>query len=51
MLLFEMSALGFKFALLRLALNIPVIIIIAYIMGILIKKDEINVIYKKAEDL
>jgi uncharacterized membrane protein YraQ (UPF0718 family) len=51
MLLFEMTALGFKFALLRLAFNIPVIIIIAYIMGILIKKDEIRAIYKKAEDL
>jgi uncharacterized membrane protein YraQ (UPF0718 family) len=51
MLLFEMSALGFKFALLRLALNILVIIIIAYVMGILIKKDEVIAIYKKAEDL
>src|SRR4030066_2393562 len=51
MLLFEMSALGFKFALLRLALNILVIIIIAYIMGILIKKDEVIAIYKKAENL
>lgn len=51
MLLFEISALGFKFALLRLTINILVIIIIAYILGILIKKDEINVIYKKAEDL
>ena len=46
-----MSALGFKFALLRLALNILVIIIIAYVMGILIKKDEVIAIYKKAEDL
>lgn len=51
MLLFEMTALGFKFALLRLAINIPVIIIIAYFMGILIKKDEIEAIYKKAENL
>jgi len=50
MLLFEMTALGFKFALLRLALNILVIIIIAYIMGILIKKDEVSTIYKKTED-
>ena len=50
MLLFEMTALGFKFALLRLAINIPVIFIITYVMGILIKKDEINAIYKKAED-
>ena len=50
MLLFEMSALGFKFALVRLALNILVIIIIAYIMEILIKKDEVSAMYKKAED-
>ena len=50
MLLYEMSALGFKFALTRLALNIFVIIIIAYIMEILIKKDEVSAIYKKAED-
>ena len=51
MLLFEMTALGFKFALLRLAINIPVIIIIAYFMGILIKKEEVEAIYKKAENL
>jgi uncharacterized membrane protein YraQ (UPF0718 family) len=51
MLLFEISALGFKFALLRLILNIFVIISIAYLIEILIKKDEINVIYKKAESL
>ena len=48
MLLFEMTALGFKFALLRLAINIPVIIIIAYLMGALIKKDEVEAIYKNA---
>jgi len=51
MLLFEMTALGFKFALLRLAINIPLILIIAYVMGILIKKVEISAIYKKAEDM
>jgi uncharacterized membrane protein YraQ (UPF0718 family) len=51
MLLFEMTALGFKFALLRLVINIPVIIIIAYVMGILIKKDEIEAIYEKANKL
>lgn len=48
MLLFEMTALGFKFALLRLAINIPVIIIIAYLMGALIKKDEVEAIYENA---
>lgn len=50
MLLYEMTALGVKFALIRLALNIFVIIIIAYVMGILIKKDEVSAMYKKAED-
>ncbi len=50
MLLYEMSALGYKFALVRLALNIFVIIIIAYIMELVIKKDEISSIYKKAEN-
>jgi uncharacterized membrane protein YraQ (UPF0718 family) len=49
MLLFEISALGFKFALVRLGLNIFVIIIIAYLMGIFIKKDEVREIYRKAE--
>ncbi|MCL5771041.1 MAG: hypothetical protein M1479_02035 [Actinobacteria bacterium] len=51
MLLFEMTALGFKFALLRLAINIPLILIIAYVMGILIKKDELVAIYEKASKL
>ena len=51
MFLFEISALGFKFALTRFVINILVITIIAYIMGILIKKEEINTIYKKAENL
>lgn len=51
MLLFEMSSLGFKFALLRLGINIFVIIIIAYVMGLIIKKDEITAIYEKANNL
>jgi|SRR3989304_2357001 len=51
MLLFEISSLGFKFALLRLALNIFVIIIIAYLIGISVKKDEVLAMYKKAEKL
>lgn len=51
MFLFEISSLGYKFALIRLFLNILVVLIIAYIMEGLIKKDEINVIYKKAENL
>ena len=51
MLLFEMSTLGFKFALLRLTINIPVIILIAYLMGIFMKKDELETIYEKAGKL
>jgi uncharacterized membrane protein YraQ (UPF0718 family) len=51
MLLFEMSSLGFKFALLRLGINIFVIIIIAYATGLVVKKDEIAAIYEKANNL
>ena len=51
MLLFEMSSLGFKFALLRLGINIFIIIIIAYVMGLIIKKYEITAIYEKANNL
>jgi hypothetical protein len=51
MLLFEMSTLGFKFALLRLAINIPLIIFIAYLLEFLIKKDSIEAIYEKASKL
>lgn len=46
-----MSSLGFKFALLRLGINICVIIIIAYVMGLIIKKNEITAIYEKANNL
>jgi len=49
MFLFEMSALGAKFALTRLFINIPGIIIIAMILNKLISKEEIKSIYKKAE--
>jgi len=51
MFLFEISSLGFKFALSRLAINILVIIIIAYVMGALIKKEDIDKMYEKAESL
>lgn len=51
MLLFEMSALGSKFALTRLIIDIPGIIIIAYLLSAFISKDEINTIYKNAEKL
>ncbi len=49
MFLFEMSALGSKFALTRLAVDIPGIIIIALILSKLISKDEVKMIYYNAE--
>jgi uncharacterized membrane protein YraQ (UPF0718 family) len=51
MLLFEISSLGFKFALSRLVINILVIIIIAYAMGMLIKKEDVDKMYEKADRL
>ncbi|PRR80451.1 permease [Clostridium vincentii] len=51
MLLFEISALGKTFALTRLAIDIPGIIIIAYILAAFTSKDEIKKIYKNAEKL
>lgn len=51
MFLFELSALGEKFAITRLLVDIPGIIIIAYILSHVISKDEIKRIYKEAEAL
>lgn len=51
MVLFEISALGKTFALTRLAIDIPGIIIIAYILAAFISKDEIKKIYKNAQGL
>ncbi|MVX66323.1 permease [Clostridium chromiireducens] len=51
MLLFEISALGNTFAITRLLIDIPGIIIIAYILSAFASKDEINRIYKNAEKL
>lgn len=48
MLLFEISALGTKFTLTRLLIDIPGIIIIAYLLGAFVSKDEINEICKNA---
>jgi Predicted permeases len=50
MFLFEMSSLGIKFALTRLAVDIPGIIIIAFAMSKLITKEEVQSIYEKAEN-
>jgi uncharacterized membrane protein YraQ (UPF0718 family) len=51
MFLFEMAALGTKFAITRLLIDIPGIIIIAFILSKLISKDEIEQIYAAAENL
>ena len=49
MLLFEMSALGKRFALSRLAIDIVGIILIAWAMASALGKEEIERIYKNAE--
>ncbi len=49
MLIFEMTSLGTKFAITRLLVDIPGIIIIAYVLSKLISKDEIKKIYEEAE--
>ena len=49
MFLFELSALGSAFAITRLLVNIPGIIIIAYALSTIISKGEIARIYEKAK--
>ncbi|MCT4593439.1 MAG: permease [Anaeromicrobium sp.] len=49
MFLFEMSALGVPFALTRLLVDIPGIILIAYILCMIMSKDGVDEIYRKAE--
>ena len=51
MFLFEMSALGPKFALTRLAVDIPGIILIGYALELLTPKDYVERLYKAAEAL
>jgi uncharacterized membrane protein YraQ (UPF0718 family) len=51
MLAFEITSLGAKFALTRLLIDIPGIIIIAYILSRLISQHEIDKIYKDAESV
>jgi hypothetical protein len=46
-----MSALGAKFAFTRLLVDIPGIIIIAFILSKFISKDEVEKIYKQAENI
>ncbi|HAN20449.1 MAG: permease [Clostridiales bacterium GWF2_36_10] len=51
MFLFEITSLGAKFAFTRLLVDIPGIIIIAYVLSKLISKEEIEKIYKQAENI
>ena len=51
MFIFEMSALGQTFAITRLIVDIPGIIIIAYLLSAFVSKDEIRRIYINAEKL
>lgn len=50
MFLFEMSSLGSKFAFTRLFVDIPGIIIMAYLLAKLIPQHEIDDLYKKASE-
>ncbi len=49
MFLFELSSLGAKFALTRLAVDIPGIIIIAYIISRFVSKSDVKKLYENAE--
>jgi uncharacterized membrane protein YraQ (UPF0718 family) len=51
MILFELGSLGTKFGLTRLALNIPVILIITLVINKAMNKDEVAEIYSNAKDL
>ena len=51
MFMFEFSALGAKFAVTRLLVDIPGIIIIAFLLSKLVSKEEVSRIYKDAENL
>lgn len=51
MFLFELSALGSKFAFTRLAVDIPGIILIALLLNRLVGKEEKEALYKAAEKL
>ena len=51
MFLFEMAALGAKFAVTRLLIDIPGIIVIAFLLTKLIPKKYVEEIYKNAETL
>ncbi len=50
MFLFELTSLGARFALTRLLIDIPGIILIASILSRLISSEEIEMMYRKAEE-
>jgi len=51
MFIFEMSSLGKNFAITRLLIDIPGIIVISYILAAFTSKNEIKKLYKNAEKL
>ena len=51
MLLFEIASLGPRFALTRFLIDIPGIILMAQLLTLLMSKDEVQQMYKKAESL
>ena len=50
MLLFESTSLGLNFMLTRLAVNIPIILIMTFVMTKILKDDEIAAIYEGAKE-
>jgi uncharacterized membrane protein YraQ (UPF0718 family) len=48
-LLFEISALGYKYTFTRMLVNLPFIIIIGYFIEWILKKEDLNVIYKNKD--
>jgi uncharacterized membrane protein YraQ (UPF0718 family) len=51
MFLFELSSLGSRFAISRLLIDIPGIIIIAFILSKMVSKKEIEELYEKAKSI
>jgi len=49
MILFEVASLGTKFAVTRLLIDLPGIIIIAWVLNSIMSKEGIETIYKNAE--
>lgn len=51
MILFEFASMGSKFAITRFLINIPGILLIAYIVNKSLKEEEITLIYEKASEM